>query len=169
MKTRFLSIVLIAALAISTTTMAQNHKPVQHNPEQKDLAMKKQNTPKQDRFENFFTEEQLTKVKELRLETAKQIKPLRNELNELKAKQQTLTTADNADMKAINNNIDKMSKVKADLEKVMAKQHQEIRSMLSEEQLIKFDAMRNKKGNRNGDFGRRGMERENKNYSGGRS
>jgi Spy/CpxP family protein refolding chaperone len=55
------------------------------------------------------------------------------------AHQRTLTTADNADLKAINKNIDKMAEIKAEMAKIMAKQHQAFRSQLSEEQLIKFD------------------------------
>uniref|UniRef100_UPI003217A36E Spy/CpxP family protein refolding chaperone n=1 Tax=uncultured Draconibacterium sp. TaxID=1573823 RepID=UPI003217A36E len=169
MKTRILSMLLIAVFAISTTTMAQNQMPHPKNQEQKKMVLHNQHKQRADRFENFFTEDQKTKIKELRLETAKQIKPLKNELNELKAKQQTLTTADNADLKAINANIDKMSGLKADIEKVMAKQHQAIRSMLSEEQLIKFDAMKNKMHHRKGDFEKREMQRGNKRYLGERS
>ena len=54
----------------------------------------------------FLTADQKEAMKALRLETAKQIKPLKNELRELMARQQTLVTADKADLKAIDNNID---------------------------------------------------------------
>ena len=81
---------------------------------------------------------------------AKQIKPLKNELNELNARQQTLTTADKADLKAINKNIDKMAALKADIAKIMAAQHQEVRGMLSEEQLLRFDARKNKRWQKGG-------------------
>lgn len=43
-----------------------------------------------------------------------------------------------------NKNIDKISGVKADMAKIRAKQHQEFRSQLTEEQLIKFDTMKGK-------------------------
>ena len=99
---------------------------------------------KQHRFLNeeqkpFFTAEQKEQVKQIRLETAKQVKPFRNELRELMAHQKTLTTAENTDMKAINANIEKMSDVKTEIAKIHAAQHQEIRSLLTEEQLLKFD------------------------------
>ena len=87
----------------------------------------------------FFTAEQKEQVKQIRLETAKQVKPFRNELRELMAHQKTLTTAENTDMKAINANIEKMSDVKTEIAKIHAAQHQEIRSLLTEEQLLKFD------------------------------
>jgi Spy/CpxP family protein refolding chaperone len=81
-------------------------------------------------------------MKKIRLETAKEVKPLKNELRELQAHQQSLVTADNADMKAIYKNIDKMSDVKTNLAKIMAKQTQEVRSLLTDEQRLKMDQMR---------------------------
>jgi Spy/CpxP family protein refolding chaperone len=157
MKTRFLA--LAVCLFVTTSIFAQPGQRGEQwqklSPERKAMIMKKRQEMKNDR-QPFFTEDQKETMKEMRLETAKQVKPLRNGLNELAAKQKTLTTADNADLKAINKNIDKMSEIKAEIAKIHAKQHQEIRSLLTEEQLIKFDAMkqhRAKKGNmRNRDF-----------------
>lgn len=154
MKTRILSITFIAIFVLTTSVMAQQENCRERNPEQKERMMKYRKAMK-DRLENFFTEEQKEKMKELRLETTKKVKPLKNELRELQAHQQTLTTADNADLNAINKNIDKMSGLKADIQKIMAKQHQEVRSMLSEEQLIKFDAMKGRLNKKRGDFAKR--------------
>ncbi len=158
MKTKILSMVLIAVLAISTTAIAQSEKGRKDNSEKKELMMKKGPKGMKDRADKFFTEEQQEQIKALRLETAKEIKPLKNELNELRAHQQTLTTADKANLKAINSNIDKMAEIKASIEKIMAKQHQAIRSLLTEEQLIKFDSMKGKMGHREG--GREGQRDE---------
>ncbi|MEN8118429.1 MAG: periplasmic heavy metal sensor [Bacteroidota bacterium] len=146
MKTRILSIFIVAIL-ISTTSMAQNPEWRKPNPEQKEMMLKRHKQLKE-KHQNFFTEEQKEAMKQLRLETAKQVKPLKNELRELKAKRQTLTTADDADLKAINKNIDKMAELRAEIQKIVAKQHQEVRAMLTEEQLLKFDAMRGHLGNR---------------------
>lgn len=151
MKTRLLTMVLIAVFAISTTAMAQPEQARKRNPEQREMMLKRQKAMKQ-RYQSFFTEEQQTKMKELRLETAKQIKPIKNELNELNAKQKTLTTADKADLKAINKNIDKMAELKASMQKIMAAQHQQVRAMLDEEQLLKFDAMKNKRRGKGGNY-----------------
>ena len=108
--------------------------------------------------QNFFTEEQKETMKKIHLETAKKVKPLKNELHELAAHQKTLTTSDNADLKAINKNIDKMSEVKTEIAKIMAKQHQEVRSLLNEEQLLKFDAMQeNRRKGMRGDASKQGM------------
>lgn len=156
MKTRILTLVLIAVFAISTTAMAQHKQGEKRSDEQKEQMMKRRKEMKE-RKTNLFTEEQQGKMKELRLETAKQVKPFKNELNELKARQQTLTTADNADLNAINSNIDKISELRADIQKIMAAQHQEVRAMLTDEQLIKFDTMKSKRGEKRGKFdGKRG-------------
>ena len=143
MKTRFL--VLAVFVFATTVIIAQPGNRAEKwsklSPEQKEMMLKKRQATKTDR-QPFFTAEQKETMKNLHLETAKQVKPLRNELNELMAKQKTLTTAENADINAINKNIDKMAEVKANMAKIHAKQQQEIRKMLTEEQLIRFDAMK---------------------------
>lgn len=160
MKTRILGVALIMAMVFSTTVMAQNRERGQQKPGQKEMAMKRHMQMKK-QFENFFTEEQREKMKEMRLASAKEIKPIKNELNELRAKQRTLTTADKADLKAINSNIDNMSKLQADIKKIMAKHDQEVRAMLSDEQLLKYDAMKQKRGKRKGGADGRPMHRTN--------
>jgi Spy/CpxP family protein refolding chaperone len=163
MKTRILSLALIAIMALSTNAMAQNENGRKRCPEQKEMMMKRKKQMKQ-RFDNFFTAEQKEQIKELRLAVAKQVKPLKNELNELNAKQKTLTTADKADMNAINNGIDKISATKTQIAKIMAAHHQNVRSMLSEEQLLKFDAMKNQRGKKHGKMRGHGPRGENMPY-----
>ncbi len=155
MKTRILSLVIVTALFISTSVFAQPVNKGNKSPERKTM-MKKQFAQQKRNYQKFFTEEQQETMKALRLETAKKVKPFKNELRELMAHQQTLTTADNADLKAINNNIDKMSVTKTKIAKIMAAQHQQIRSILTEEQLLKFDTMKNKSGKKRGGNSRGG-------------
>ncbi|MCK5730606.1 MAG: Spy/CpxP family protein refolding chaperone [Draconibacterium sp.] len=152
MKTKILSLLIIAALFISTGVYAQqpNRKQVyKQNAEQKAM-MTKRNSSQRSNYQKFFTEEQQEAMKTLRLETANNVKPFKNQLRELMAHQQTLTTANNADLKAINKNIDKMSGVKTEIAKIMAAQQQQIRSLLTEEQLLRFDSQKNNrsKGNK---------------------
>lgn len=144
MKAKIFSLALIAAFALSISAMAQQPNRQKRMPEKREMMAKRMERAKAN-FKNFFTEEQREQMKALRLETTKEIQPLRNELNELKARQRTLTTAEKADMNAINGNISKMSAIQAEIQMVRAKQHQEIRSMLSEEQRIKFDEMKNRR------------------------
>ena len=149
MKTRVLSLFIVATLLISTTVLAQPTKQGNRNPERKSMMMK-QFAQQKNIHQKFFTVEQQETMKALRLETAKIVKPFKNELRELMAHQQTLTTADDADLKAINKNIDKMSATKTEIAKIMAAQHQQIRSLLTEEQLLRFDTMKNKSGKKPG-------------------
>ena len=142
MKIRFLTLTLITVLAVSSMAIAQQKPDGKRGERAQREALMPRHERMAERVNHFFTEEQQEQVKAIRLETAKQVKPLRNELGELEARQQTLTTADKADLNAIYSNIDKMTGVKAEIQKIMAKQHQQIRSLLTEEQLLKFDAMK---------------------------
>lgn len=145
MKTRVLSLFIVATLLISTTVLAQPTRQENRNPERKAMMMK-QFAQQKNIHQKFFTVEQQETMKTIRLETAKKVKPFKNELRELMAHQQTLITADNADLKSINKNIDKMSDTKTEIAKIMAAQHQQIRSLLTEEQLLRFDTMKNNRG-----------------------
>lgn len=154
MKTRIISFLMVSMFFISSALIAQpgnQGKKWGQNQDRGEM-MQRQKAKKKQMYQKFFTEEQQTKMKEMRLETAKKIKPIKNELGELMAHQQTLTTADKADMKAINNNIEKISDAKTEIAKIMAAQHQQVRSLLSEEQLIKFDSMKGKQGRQKGRF-----------------
>jgi Spy/CpxP family protein refolding chaperone len=152
MKTRIASILMVTLFFISTALIAQPRNQGENWGQNQDREQMKQKRFAENKRmpQNFFTEEQKETMKEMRLEMAKQIKPVKNELRELMARQKTLTTADKVDMKAINKNIDKMSDAKTEMAKIMAAQHQQVRSLLTEEQLIKFDSMKAKKGNKRG-------------------
>lgn len=148
MKTRITTILMVAVLIISTTAVAQKTMGPQNKKEGQEM-MKRGMKPSAQKAD-FLTQEQKETMQKLRLESAKAIKPLKNELRELMAHQQTLTTADNADLKAINKNIDKMTEIKGEIAKILAKQHQEFRAQLTEEQLIKFDSRKNQMHKRKG-------------------
>lgn len=159
MKTKILSLALITIFAISFTAMAQRQDRKNRVPPKREMMADRADRARGN-FDAFFTEEQQEKIKELRLESSKEIQPLRNEMNELRAKQQTLTTAEKADMNAINKNIDQMADVQAKIQKIRAKQQQEIRSMLDDEQRIKFDQMKNRRDRSNRDFSRKPTYRD---------
>lgn len=143
MKIRNAGILMLAVLFISVSAMAQKPaKPI--NREAAKTMVRERGMRPGNQDAPFLTAEQKEVIKKLRLETEKQMKPLKNELRELTAHQQTLMTADKADLNAINKNIDKISGVKAEMAKIRAKQHQEFRSQLTEEQLIKFDSRKGK-------------------------
>ncbi|MCL3780301.1 periplasmic heavy metal sensor [Prolixibacteraceae bacterium JC049] len=133
MKTRFAFLILMVFAVITAGAQPRGKK---HN------AMKGQRVKQHERHMMMklnLSDEQKESMKAIRLEAYKESKPLRDQLRELKAKQQTLTTAEKADMKSIDKNIDAMSKVQNKLAKLRARNHQKIRSLLTEEQRIKFD------------------------------
>lgn len=89
-----------------------------------------------------LTDAQKEAMKSIRLDAARKSKKYRDELRELSAHHKTLVTAETADMKAINNSLGMMSDVKLELAKIKAETTQQIRSQLTEEQLITFDSRR---------------------------
>ena len=86
-----------------------------------------------------LTDDQKSQMKELRFQMQKTILPLQNRIGEYDAKMKTLTTAEQADMKAINKVIDSKTDVLAKMMKLKAENHQKVRAILTEEQRVIFD------------------------------
>jgi Spy/CpxP family protein refolding chaperone len=84
--------------------------------------------------------EQEEQIDQLRTEHLKTLLPLRNKIGELKAELQTLSTAEKANMNAINAKIDELSAVKTKMMKEKAAHRQQVRALLTDEQRLKFDA-----------------------------
>ena len=99
-----------------------------------------------------LTEEQKSQMKDLRFQMQKIILPLQNQIGEYDAKMKTLTTAEQADMKAINKVIDNKTDVLAKMMKLKAENHQKIRAILTDEQRVIFDT-------RSPDYARNGRNR----------
>ncbi|MCG6190921.1 Spy/CpxP family protein refolding chaperone [Maribellus maritimus] len=159
MKTKVLGLFMTVAMIVATNVSAQN--PQQKNDFRRwDKERIDRDINPRGKHQSFFTDEQKETLKEMRLEIGKQVKPLRNELGELEARQQTLSTVEKPDMNAIYKNIEKISDIKTEIAKIMAKHNQEIRGMLTEEQLMKYDKMKKRQQNYHHDFDKRnGMDR----------
>ena len=95
-----------------------------------------------------LTEDQQVQMKSLRLKLQQEMLPIRNELGENKARFRTLSTAESADMKAINKLIDGNSQLTASMAKLRAANHQAVRKLLTEEQRIIFDSRDFRRGDR---------------------
>jgi len=87
-----------------------------------------------------LTDEQSSKIETVHLGLMKSVLPLENQLRVNRAEIKKLTTTDNPDMKAINKLIDESSQLEASMRKTRAAAHQEVRSILTDEQRIKFDS-----------------------------
>jgi Spy/CpxP family protein refolding chaperone len=104
-----------------------------------------------------LTEDQQGKIKNIHLNMMKESLSIRNKLGENRAKLKTLQTAENPDMNAIDNLIDESSSLHADLQKKAAANHQQVRSILTEEQRVIFDSHSGQMRARAGRQGREGM------------
>ena len=89
-----------------------------------------------------LTEDQEEQMQTLRTDHLKAILPMRNELAEMNARLQTLSTADNADMSQINGLIEEMGALKMQMMKAGVAHRQEIRKLLTDEQRVVFDSHR---------------------------
>lgn len=140
--TMILSVLMI--VAFSSSSMAQPNTP-----------------PKMDKEAEFeppmfkhipnLTKEQETKMQELHKNLMKTMLPLKNELAEKQARLNTLSSAEKADMKAINACIEEIMAIKTKMMKAKMQFHQDVRALLTEEQRLQFDMHHSKMmGGKNG-------------------
>jgi len=87
-----------------------------------------------------LTDSQKDKMKTLHVDHMKAIQPLQNEIGEKQARLRTLQTADKVNMSEINTLIEDIGRTRTEMMKLRAAHHQEIRSLLTEEQRVIFDA-----------------------------
>jgi Spy/CpxP family protein refolding chaperone len=146
MKAKLFSVIVIA-LVLSGTMFGQPGQDT--GKKQGTMAGQPGRCADKDHKPNF-TEEQKTKMKEIRMASYKEIKPLKNQLGELKAKQRTLATADKPDINAINANIDEITKVENKIMKIKASGHQQVRVLLTDEQKMWFDSREDHDGGKMG-------------------
>ncbi|MDM8161122.1 periplasmic heavy metal sensor [Labilibaculum sp. K2S] len=98
-----------------------------------------------------YSDQQKEQIKKSKIEFAKATKDLKNELNELRARQNTLMSADKPDVKAIYANIDKVSDLKNKLRKEQFAMRVDVKSVLTDEQkAMILDCPMGKQGLRQG-------------------
>lgn len=100
-----------------------------------------------------LTDAQQEQINAIHVKTMKEVQPLTNQLREKRAHLRTLCTAEAADLKAINKQIDDISAMQASIRKLHAKSMQEIRGLLTDEQRVAFDAHGNQRMGRGAGFG----------------
>ncbi len=114
-----------------------------------------------------LTEDQQNQMKEMRVAHMKAVQPVRDQLMELKAHQRTLMNAENPDQKAINKNIDEMTKLQNKLMKMGSEQLLKVKSILTDEQKVMIQSRIGKSGKfGSGMKGRRGSCMMNKGNNG---
>ncbi len=94
-----------------------------------------------------LTEDQQNKMNEMRVAHMKAVQPVRDQLLELKTHQRTLMNAENADQKAINKNIDEMTKLENKLMKVGSEFQLKVKNILTDEQKVLMQSRQGRFGN----------------------
>ncbi|MHC1775922.1 MAG: Spy/CpxP family protein refolding chaperone [Lentimicrobium sp.] len=102
-----------------------------------------------------LTEEQQTAIEQLRIKHFRKAELIRAEIGEKEARLVTLRVAEKEDVKAIDNTIDDISKLRGDLMKMREAHQREIKVLLNDTQKAYFDA-RKGKGRKGNGYGHRG-------------
>ena len=87
-----------------------------------------------------LTEEQSRQIMDLRTAHLREMQAYRDQIDVNRTQYRALMRGDRADMAAINANIDERTSIRSRMEKKQAEHHQAIRSVLTEEQRVWFDA-----------------------------
>lgn len=139
-----ITILLAALVMVSAAAMAQPRDGVKGK-EKMEMAQHHKKAMIPD-----LTDEQSEAIKAIKTKGKKQTLPLHNQLGEKRAQMKTLSNADNPDLIQIDALIDEMSALQADLMKIKARQKQEIRALLTEEQRLAFDTMKHGRKGKHG-------------------
>ncbi len=154
------TLALLFASLVSVEVMAQGAGTEKQQERQRPMMQNRMHQGQ--KAMNVFTEEQKTAMKQLRLEHMEATTPLKNELNELKASQKSLMSSESPDQGQINAVIDKITQINGQLLKERAAQQIDFRSLLTDEQRIRMDAMRANGGDRGARMGQ-GQQRRRQN------
>lgn len=100
------------------------------------------------------TPEQQTKINELRTKHLNEVTPIKNQMNEKRARLQTLQSSSKVDLNEINKTIDEIAQLKASLMKKNAAHRAEIASLLTDEQKAIFNSRQGKMGKKGKHAGR---------------
>jgi len=158
MKTNF----LMAIAIVTVTSLTVNAQPQRMQP----YSGKSPQEVKQVMRPEGFTvppqnlnDKQREELRKIRTEQIKERTQTRNLLREKRAKLETLQTAEKPDLKEINKVIDEIAAIQAQEMKAQSANRQKIRSLLTDEQRVLFDARSVNRGNvRSGEGFRPGRE-----------
>lgn len=95
-----------------------------------------------------LTTEQEEAMKSLRTENYKTMKPLKNKMAELKAREKTLMSEETVDLKAVNKVIDDQTDLMNQMRKIQATHKVEVKEILTDEQEMKLEQRSQFKRNR---------------------
>ncbi len=99
-----------------------------------------------------FSEEQKEELKTLKLEHHKLVKPLRYKMAELKARERTLMAEEKVDLKAVHKVIDEQTALTNQMKKLSAEHRVKVKSIFTDEQLMKLEGRRKAARSRRASF-----------------
>lgn len=103
--------------------------------------------PRQERMAQHLSlnlsEEQQAEMQSLRSDHYKVMKPLKNKNIELKARERTLLSEENVNMKAVNKVIDEQTDLMNKIRKLQVEHKVNAKSILTDEQIMKLEQRRN--------------------------
>ncbi len=141
MKTKvlFIAVLLGLSTALFAKPKEKEQVPAQPGPKH-EMCMERRNAGPLAGLN--LTDAQKEAFKQSHLTMQKQLLSLRNELGEAEAHQKTLMSAEKPDLATINKNIEKIGELKVEMEKIRVKNRLDMRAQLTDEQRLKFDAMK---------------------------
>ena len=125
----------------------QNLTPEQREALREQMIQRRESTMRstergvESRVQSWLNPEQREQIKELRLDVMEKRLPLKNQLNEAKARLKTVSTGSTINEKEAKKLIDSMHQLEADIKKLEWDLRMDVRAMLSEEQQVRFDQM----------------------------
>ncbi len=134
--------VIILLLISGTNLFAQRpdhpQRGQQGGPEMHQRGEQGQKGPKGLRIPNL-TEEQKEQLKTIHINEEKEALPLKNQVAEKEARLRTLTTSEEYNERVVNSVIDEISELKGSLMKLKVATGQEIKKILTDEQVVFFN------------------------------
>lgn len=140
MKTKVLFIALFLGLSVALFAQPKENEPARGQSHKHEMRVEHRNAGPLAGLN--LTDAQKEAFKQSHLTMQKQLLSLRNELGEAEAHQKTLMSAEKPDLAAINKNIEKIGELKVGMEKIRVKNRLDMRAQLTDEQRLKFDAMK---------------------------
>jgi len=143
-KTVLTSALLMSLMFINISVFAQRHNGEKRDGEQR-----------RDKIEKMIeildlNESQVDQIKSLHTQKITDIKPIKNELREKEARLITVSTVTQPNKKEVAKVVNEISSLRSEIFMIKSMNKLEVRSLLNEEQKLKFDQMKShkKKGKR---------------------
>lgn len=141
MKTKKIAypIMVLIIMLISTSVFSQERRDRREREKCFDRERTIDRETERGPFIPDLTDEQKEKIKEIKVAEMKNIQPLENKIGEKEARLKTLISEETSNFKEIDQTVDAIFDLKAEIRKEQLRSRSNIRELLTDEQLIVFD------------------------------